>query len=338
MAQYVGTCSQHFPCSAIDDGIALYGEHHPQARSAMKRIWNWTEALIYKLQEEQKSQLADMQLRLEVIPMLEKRIEQLESLLFQQSHKMQTLEMDLRQSRQVHACSNALTSEVGDVVALDRLDAPPITSLWQTAANLSASNVEDNSPKPSIEEPQIDECLLMVEGSDIGWIGCNSLLPESIASKSRDDDEGHERSCDTVVKDNGDAVKGHRDADSSDDDVLNLMIRNIPCNCSRGDVLEMIAELGFASDYIFFHMPWKVRLGFEGVTQNFGYAFVGFLTKEVSARFASAVTGYKFRGRRGRNSSKSCTVAPARVQGFQGTLEFCQQRKSNKKGQPVFAM
>jgi len=328
MAQYVGTCSQHFPCSDIIDGIALYGEHHPQARSAMKRIWNWTEALIYKLQEEQKSQLADMQLRLEVIPMLEKRIEQMESLLFQQSHKMQTLEMDLRQSRQVHACSNALTSGVEAVVALDRLDAPPMASPWQTAANLSASNVEDNSPKPSIEEPQIDKCLLMVEGSDT----------ESIASKSRDDDEGHERSCDTVVKDNGDAVKGHRDADSSDDDVLNLMIRNIPCSCSRDDVLEMIAELGFASDYIFFHIPCQARLGFAGVTQNFGYAFVGFLTKEISERFAAAVTGYKFRGRRGRNSSKSCTVALARVQGLQGTLEFCQQRKSNKKGQPVFAM
>jgi hypothetical protein len=315
MAQYVGTCSQHFPCSDIDDGIAL----------------------IYKHQEEQRSQVADMQLRLEVIPILEKRIEQMESLLFQQSHKMQTLEMELRQSRQVHACSNALTSGVGDVVALDKLDAAPMTSLWQTAANLSASNVEDNSPKPSIEEPQIDKCLLMVEGSDIGWIGYNPLPPESIASKSRDDDEGHERSCDTVVKDNGDAVKENSDPDSSED-VLNLMIKNIPCSCSRDDVLEMVAELGFASDYVFFHMPCQVRMGLAGLTQNFGYAFVGFLTKEVSARFAAAVTGYRFRGRRGRNSSKSCTVAPARVQGFQGTLEFCEQRKSKKKSQPVFAM
>jgi hypothetical protein len=330
MVQYVGTCSQHFPCSDIDDGIALCGEHHPQARSTMERIWNWTEALIYKLQEEQKSQVSDMQLRLEVIPILEKRIEQMESLLYQQSHKLQTLETELRQSRKVHDCSNASTSGVGDVVTLDRLDVPPMTSLWKTAANLSASSVEDNSPKPTIEDPQIDKYLL-VEGSENG---CNPLLPESIASKSRDDYEGHHRSCDTVVEGNGDAVDCHGDSESTDD-VLNLMIRNIPCSCSRDDVLDVIAELGFANDYIFFHMPCPG--GVAGATHNLGYAFVGFKDKEVSARFAAAVTGYKFRGKRGRNSSKSCIVTPARVQGFQGTLQFCQQRKSHKN-QPVFAM
>jgi hypothetical protein len=107
-----------------------------------------------------------------------------------------------------------------------------------------------------------------------------------------------------------------------DEEVCNVMIKNIPCRCSRQDILDAIDEIGFGSEYIFFHMPFP-----RGQAQNIGYAFVGFRDKDVTACFISAMTGYRFQNR---NSDKSCVVVPARIQGMNKNLAYCQRRKCNR--------
>lgn len=108
----------------------------------------------------------------------------------------------------------------------------------------------------------------------------------------------------------------------SDEEVCNVMIKNIPCRCSKQDILDAIEELGFGAEYNFFHMPVP-----RGQAQNIGYAFIGFNDKDVTARFASAMTGYRFLSR---NSTKSCIVVPARIQGMKKNLDYCQKRKCNR--------
>lgn len=116
--------------------------------------------------------------------------------------------------------------------------------------------------------------------------------------------------------------------------VCNVMIKNIPCSCTKEDVLQAIADLGFGNHY-FFHMP--VPGGAAGRRYNLGYAFVGFTDEDVTSEFVNAMTGYRFYGKRGRNSEKECMVVPARAQGFQSTMNLCKGRRC-RKSNPTFSM
>jgi hypothetical protein len=115
------------------------------------------------------------------------------------------------------------------------------------------------------------------------------------------------------------------------DDVHTLMIKNIPCRCSQQEVLDAIVEIGFGDLYNFFYLP--IRRGHQ---QNFGYAFIGFMDKEITKQFGSAMTGYRFVNR---NSSKACAVAPARIQGFSSNVEHFQKMCcTRRKNQSTLAM
>jgi len=94
------------------------------------------------------------------------------------------------------------------------------------------------------------------------------------------------------------------------EDMRTVMIKHIPCRCTREEVLDAIDKLGFEGTYEFFHLPTK-----RG-QHNFGYAFISFWGQRTAIAFQSAMTGFIFRSRQ---SSKSVCVVPARIQGFAGT-------------------
>lgn len=93
--------------------------------------------------------------------------------------------------------------------------------------------------------------------------------------------------------------------------VRTVMIKHIPCRCTRNEILDVVAELGFAGTYEFFHLPTK-----RG-QHNFGYAFISFYSSSLATAFRSAMTGFTFPSRK---SSKEVCVVPARIQGFTGTV------------------
>jgi len=96
------------------------------------------------------------------------------------------------------------------------------------------------------------------------------------------------------------------------DNILTVMIKNIPCGCKQAGIMQAIEDLGFGSAYNFFYVPTR-RNG-----ENFGYAFVGFPNPETTSVFYQAMTGYCFNFRK---NKKIVEVVPARFQGLQETYE-----------------
>merc|ERR1712063_11122 len=76
-------------------------------------------------------------------------------------------------------------------------------------------------------------------------------------------------------------------------EVRTVMMKHIPCRCTRKEILDVIEKLGFAGTYEFFHMPSKRR-----GQHNFGYAFLSFYQASAAAAFASAMTGFTFASRK----------------------------------------
>ena len=52
-------------------------------------------------------------------------------------------------------------------------------------------------------------------------------------------------------------------------DSVTVMMKNIPCGCSQQQVLDAIADVGFADLHMFFYLPTRR-------SKSLGYAFVGF--------------------------------------------------------------
>lgn len=102
-----------------------------------------------------------------------------------------------------------------------------------------------------------------------------------------------------------------------------FMIKNIPCRCSQEEILDAVEEVGFGQLYNFFYLPMT-----QGQTHNIGYVFIGFYDEHVAVQFAQAMTGYRFKRR---NSTKSCEVVPARIQGFQSNFDHFQKRTGMRK-------
>lgn len=112
-------------------------------------------------------------------------------------------------------------------------------------------------------------------------------------------------------------------------DCLTVMMKNIPCACSRQDVLDAIASVGFEDLYDFFYLPIRSH------KENVGYAFVGFPDASLTQRFADAMNGYQFSARR---SQKIVSIAPAKIQGLNANREHFQTTRSMKgKWSPIFA-
>lgn len=194
----------------------------------------------------------------------------------------------------------------GQSIGIAAPPAPPMP--WRLLSNKSGCKDLDDS----------------FDGDDISTLA-SSGEKERNASESGHGDHStaDSESCDEKTKE--DTKSG--DAEN-DDDVHTLMIKNIPCRCTQQEVIDAIAEVGFADLYNFFYLP--IRRGHE---QNFGYGFIGFVDGEVTKQFIEAMTGYKFKNR---NSNKACEIAPARIQGFSSNVEHfqkmrCVRRKTQSK-------
>jgi hypothetical protein len=91
----------------------------------------------------------------------------------------------------------------------------------------------------------------------------------------------------------------HSEEDGTDFTCQTVMVKNIPCGCSKKEVLVAIAEAGFRCE--FFYLPARRD-------KYLGYAFVGFPDPHTTQEFAKAMTGYRFTTR---NSPKTLEVVPA---------------------------
>lgn len=185
-------------------------------------------------------------------------------------------------------------------------------------------------------------------GPPLPWklMGCASAppglgLPRELNPKSsrifddgvsnRSTDEGLSASNESAEEDMGtgrdkDSFLNSRDDGSMPpcgDDVHALMIKHLPCRCTKEEVLNAIAEVGYGDYHNFFYLPLR-----RGHTQNFGYAFVGFGTKELAASFSEAMTGYRFKGR---SSAKACEIATARIQGVNSNADRLQKTRCSRK-------
>jgi len=109
------------------------------------------------------------------------------------------------------------------------------------------------------------------------------------------------------------------------------MIKNIPSRCHQEEVLEAIAQFGFASRYTFFYLPKKV-----GKMLNYGYAFIGLFTEQDVNDFRRSLEGFQFVRRK---SLKAIALAPAKIQGFQDNVKhFVGSRTLDGEQPPIFRM
>jgi len=118
------------------------------------------------------------------------------------------------------------------------------------------------------------------------------------------------------------------DTPSSDwDGVTSLMIKNIPCSCSREDVLNAVEKFGFGNAHNFFYCP--VRR-----SKTIGYAFIGFPDEQSARGFAQSMSGYLFDQK---SSTKVVAIVPARIQGFKETIaHFKNTSTIRNQGQKMF--
>jgi hypothetical protein len=70
-----------------------------------------------------------------------------------------------------------------------------------------------------------------------------------------------------------------------------MMIRNLPCRCTKQELQDAIKELGF-HDFQDLQLPFRCG-GKAGV----GYAFVTFNNAVTAQQFQCAMTGYRFKSR-----------------------------------------
>jgi len=98
--------------------------------------------------------------------------------------------------------------------------------------------------------------------------------------------------------------------------ITTMQIRNIPNRCTKEEVLKHIDSLGFADQYDLFHMPMDKKR-----KSNLGFAFINFMQTEIATLFQRMMKGACITGERAQSTKKSCTVAPAAVQGLENYIK-----------------
>merc|ERR1719171_3084476 len=100
------------------------------------------------------------------------------------------------------------------------------------------------------------------------------------------------------------------------------MIRKVPCQCSKEDVLSVVDMLGFEGTYDYFFLP-----GFKCGRSNMGFAFINFKAPALASAFQVKMKDQKLepRGRKG-YSTKICEVVVATIQGLQPCWEQFEQK------------
>lgn len=117
---------------------------------------------------------------------------------------------------------------------------------------------------------------------------------------------------------------------SGDAEYFTVMMKNIPCACTRQEVLNAIEQVGFQTAFDFFYLPIRNH------KENLGYAFVGFPDPSTTRQFAQAMTGFRFTSRK--RSPKVISVVPARIQGLTNCREHLQKNRIKPKWSPIFSI
>jgi len=89
------------------------------------------------------------------------------------------------------------------------------------------------------------------------------------------------------------------------DDRTTVMMRNLPWNFRREDLIKEMDAKGFAGLYNFVYVPADFKTG-----MGLGYAFVNLIKEEEVQRFALAFNGFRDWPRA---SAKICTVDMSRT-------------------------
>lgn len=107
------------------------------------------------------------------------------------------------------------------------------------------------------------------------------------------------------------------------EDMPTLMMRHVPTRTTQQEILDTLDALGFTDELDFFYLPLK-----KGQMRNSGYAFVGLRSMEATARFTSAMVGFRFPTR---SSERGIEVLPARIQGFGANVGRSRRARNNTR-------
>lgn len=112
------------------------------------------------------------------------------------------------------------------------------------------------------------------------------------------------------------------------DCVTTLMMRGIPCGITPENLMSVLNDAGLKGKYDFFYLPMDVKKN-----ANLGYAFINFVNVESAESCVDKFKGIRLAPLR---SLKTCSFAPATVQGLANLSEQFKYATAGNHQGPVF--
>lgn len=109
------------------------------------------------------------------------------------------------------------------------------------------------------------------------------------------------------------------------DDVVTVMVRQVPRRYSQIQILEKLSQRGFKGVINFLYLPFDMKKGI-----NVGYCFVGFTEHCHALRFRKAFDG-AFLDKAAQAKDKPLRVHPASVQGYAASVQHFSRTKTGNK-------
>eukprot|EP00448_Togula_jolla_P001502 CAMPEP_0170599292 /NCGR_PEP_ID=MMETSP0224-20130122/16715_1 /TAXON_ID=285029 /ORGANISM="Togula jolla, Strain CCCM 725" /LENGTH=360 /DNA_ID=CAMNT_0010923925 /DNA_START=61 /DNA_END=1143 /DNA_ORIENTATION=- len=122
-----------------------------------------------------------------------------------------------------------------------------------------------------------------------------------------------------------------RHLDQWADDVVTVMVRQIPRHFTQMDFLKLVNRSGFKGLFNFLYLPYDYKKGI-----NVGYGFVSFVKPEHAQEFHVAFDGVNVE-KRSRMRWKPFHVHPASVQGYDANWQHFMQTKVGQNLDPHFS-
>jgi len=97
------------------------------------------------------------------------------------------------------------------------------------------------------------------------------------SNESRSEDVGCEAFQTEVVR-----------IDAKVSDMTTVIMKEIPLDFARDDVVELLDTNGFSGEYDFVYLPHNFR-----AEKSFGYAFINLVSSSIAERFLSLFTGFE---------------------------------------------
>jgi len=110
-------------------------------------------------------------------------------------------------------------------------------------------------------------------------------------------------------------------AAAAKDDILTVMMRNIPNKYTQKMLIDEVNEVGFNGTWDFLYLPIDRESG-----ANKGYAFINFLRPDYAYAFKRAFNGKQMALFK---SNKIVNVTPAAIQGFEANFEHFSRTRVN---------